>query len=199
MSRRTALITGAAGGIGAATAERLAADGWRAIRLARRWPEREPDDAITLDLRDLDALREAVGSLPELDALVSSAAMMPEGPLPELDPDTVSETLAVNLTAAIVAAGAAVPLLTARGGAIVNVASVHALASRGGVAAYAASKGGLVAFTRAAAVELAPQGVRVNAVVPGAVDTAMLMPEAAGDARADRPACLDRRRDRVPG
>jgi len=187
---RTALITGAAAGIGAAAAERLEAEGWRAIRLARRWPDGEPENGITLDLRDHEALREAVASLRELDALVNNAAVMPEGPLTDLDAAAVAETLAVNLTAAIVGTAAAVPALAARGGAIVNVASVHALASRTGVAAYAASKGGLVAFTRAAAVELGREGVRVNAVVPGAVDTKMLMPDAEGGVRDDGLAAL---------
>ena len=173
---RIAVVTGAAGGIGAATAELLGTRGWHVVGIARRWPAGAPDDAITLDLRDHDALRDAIGSLAEVDALVNNAAVMPEAPLAELDAATISATLDVNLTAAIVAAGAALPALEARSGAIVNVASVHALASRGGLAAYAATKGGLIAFTRAAAVELGPLGVRVNAVVPGAVDTPMLLP-----------------------
>ena len=66
------------------------------------------------------------------------------------------------------------PLLRERRGAVVNVASVHAIATSAGLAAYAASKGAVVALTRAAALELAPEGIRVNAVLPGAIDTQML-------------------------
>ena len=182
---RTAVVTGAGSGIGAATAELLAVGEWRVVGIDRKWPNGEPEDAITLDLRDHAALREAIGSLEEVDALVNNAAVMTKAPLAELDAATISATLDVNLTAAIVAAGAALPALQARSGSIVNVASVHALASGGGLAAYAAAKGGLVAFTRAAAVELGPLGIRVNAVVPGAVDTAMLLPGATGDARRE--------------
>jgi len=66
------------------------------------------------------------------------------------------------------------PLLQRPGGAVVNVASVHAVATSANIAAYATSKGGMVAMTRAAALELAAEGIRVNAVLPGAVDTPML-------------------------
>jgi NAD(P)-dependent dehydrogenase (short-subunit alcohol dehydrogenase family) len=190
---RTAVVTGAAKGIGAATSELLADRGWSVVGIARDWRGAEPEGSITLDLREHDRLRDAIASLERVDALVNNAAVMPEVPLVELDAATISATLDVNLTAAMVAASAAVPALRAQGGAIVNVASVHALATRGGLGAYPAAKGGLVAFTRAAAVELGPLGIRVNAVVPGAVDTAMLMPGTEGEARREGIAALGAR------
>jgi len=173
----TAIVTGAAGGIGSATVALLGEGGWNVVGIDRDWPGGEaPEGSIALDIGDHDALREAIADFGELGLLVNVAAMMGESPLEDLDAAEIARTLDVNLTAAIVAAGAAVPGLAASGGgsAIVNVASVHALASRWGLAAYAASKGGMLAFTRQAAVELGPKRIRVNAVVPGAVDTAML-------------------------
>src|SRR3970040_406688 len=82
--------------------------------------------------------------------------------------------MASNLRSAYLMARHAHPLLRITRGAIVNVSSVHAIATSVDVAAYAASKGGLVALTRAMAIEFAPDGIRVNAVLPGAVDTPML-------------------------
>jgi NAD(P)-dependent dehydrogenase (short-subunit alcohol dehydrogenase family) len=181
---RVAVITGAGSGIGAASAELLGASGWDVVGIDRDWPRGEPAGSLTLDVRDHDGLRDAIASLDAVDALVNNAAVMATGPLAELEAAEIAATLDVNLTAAMVAASAAIPALRAGGGAIVNVASVHALASRDAMAAYAAAKGGLVAFTRVAAVELGPEGIRVNAVVPGAVDTPMLLPGAGGDERS---------------
>ena len=83
--------------------------------------------------------------------------------------------MASNLRSVFLGAKLAYPLLKAEGGgAIVNVSSVHAVATSANIAAYAASKGGLLALTRAMAIEFAPDNIRVNAVLPGAVDTPML-------------------------
>lgn len=180
---RVAVVTGAGGGIGSATAELFGSRGWRVVGIDREWQNGEPEHGITLDLGDHRALRETIHSIERIDALVNNAAVMSETPLADLDPAEVSATLDVDLTAPMVATGAATPALKERSGAIVNVASVHALATSVGVSAYAAAKGGLVAFTRAAAVELGPLGIRVNAVAPGAVDTSMLLTGADGEER----------------
>jgi len=83
--------------------------------------------------------------------------------------------MASNLRSVFLGAKLAYPLLKAAGGgAIVNVSSVHAVATSANIAAYAASKGGLLALTRAMAIEFAPDNIRVNAILPGAVDTPML-------------------------
>jgi glucose 1-dehydrogenase len=83
--------------------------------------------------------------------------------------------MASNLRSVFLGAKLSYPLLKAKGGgAIVNVSSVHAVATSTNIAAYAASKGGLLALTRAMAIEFAPDNVRVNAILPGAVDTPML-------------------------
>lgn len=178
----TTVITGAAGGIGRATAELFEQRGWEVIGIDLHWPDGVPKGSLELDLTDDEALREALGSLPQLEALVNLAGVMTEAPLPAIEYADIERTLRVNVTAAIVATGAVTAALAAaaggRGGSVVNTASVHAAASRANLAAYAASKGALVSFTRQAATELGPLGIRVNAVLPGAVDTPMLGGEA---------------------
>ena len=82
--------------------------------------------------------------------------------------------MATNVRSVYLAVRHAYPLMHSLGGSIVNVSSVHAIATSSNIAAYAASKGALVALTRAMAIELAPDNIRVNAVLPGAVDTPML-------------------------
>ena len=186
----TIAITGAAGGIGRATAELFEGRDWDVIGIDRRWPEGMPKGSLELDLADDGALREVFSGLPRLEALVNVAGVMTEAPLSALETADIERTLRVNVTAAIVATGAATAALAAAaggtGGSVVNIASVHAVASRANLAAYAASKGALVSFTRQAAVELGPQGTRVNAVLPGAVDTPML----AGEDAAARPGVI---------
>lgn len=109
-----------------------------------------------------------------LDAVVNNAAIQRVGPTLEASLETWQEVVGVNVWGASVVIRAGLPWLTDGGGAVVNVASVHALATSAEIGVYAASKGALVALTRALAIELAPKGVRVNAILPGAVDTGML-------------------------
>ena len=188
--RPTTVITGAGGGIGRATAELFEERGWDVIGIDRHWPDGMPKGSLEFDLADDGALREVLGGLPRLEALVNLAGVMKEAPLSALVAADIDHILRSNVTAAIVATGAAIPALAAaaggRGGSVVNIASVHAVASRANLAAYAASKGALISFTRQAAIELGPQGIRVNAVLPGAVDTPML----AGEDAAARPEAI---------
>jgi NAD(P)-dependent dehydrogenase (short-subunit alcohol dehydrogenase family) len=166
MTQRTVLVTGASGGIGAATVRLLREQGWQVIGVDRGGqPESGAHRHLTADLADEVAITQLVGQLDALDALVNNAAISGE------DWDAV---MAVNVRAAFVATRDARPLLKASHGAVVNVSSVHALATASGVAAYAASKGALLALTRATALDLAADGIRVNAVIPGAIDTPML-------------------------
>ncbi len=185
-----AVITGAAGGIGRATAELFERRGWDVIGIDRQWPDGMPKGSLELDLADDEALRDALSGPPRLEALVNLAGVMTESPLSALETADIDRTFRINVTAAIVATSAAMDALAAasggRGGSVVNVASVHAVASRANLAAYAASKGALISFTRQAAIELGPQGIRVNAVLPGAVDTPML----AGEDVAARPEAI---------
>jgi NAD(P)-dependent dehydrogenase (short-subunit alcohol dehydrogenase family) len=108
-----------------------------------------------------------------LHVLVNNAAVQVAKPLAEVNLDDWEQTMAVNLRAPWLLAQALLPQLKQAGGAVVQVASIHALQTSPELGAYAASKGGLMALTRSMAIEYAPE-VRVNAVLPGAVDTEML-------------------------
>ncbi|HEY3248779.1 MAG TPA: SDR family oxidoreductase [bacterium] len=174
-----ALVTGAAGGIGRAISAVFAGAGWTVLATDLA-PNPGIDGAARYVAADLAALegisivaREAERS-GRLDALVNNAAVLIGKPLLETTVDEWDLSLATNARATFLLAQATFPLLRAARGSIVNVSSVHALATSAGVATYAASKGAVAALTRAMALEFAPDGIRVNAVLPGAVDTAML-------------------------
>jgi NAD(P)-dependent dehydrogenase (short-subunit alcohol dehydrogenase family) len=167
-----AVVTGAARGIGEATCDVLAAAGWDVVPVDRD-PVNRPG-AIAVDLADAEATTKALAALPAADGLVNNAALQLFKPLTETGIDEWDAVQDVNLRGPFVALKALWPQLVAARGAVVNVASVHALGTSASIAAYAASKGGLVAMTRAAALELGTHGVRVNAVLPGAVDTQAL-------------------------
>jgi NAD(P)-dependent dehydrogenase (short-subunit alcohol dehydrogenase family) len=175
---RVALVTGAAKGIGRAVALRLAAEGARVIGLDRDSAALEELGGriapCVVDVSDADALRAAIGDAGPLDVLVNNAGVQRPGVVDELPLAEWDLLHAVHARAAFVAIAAATPSLAARGGSVVNVASVDGLTAEAGVAAYCAAKAGLVNLTRGAALDLAARGVRVNAVCPGMVDTPML-------------------------
>ena len=131
-----------------------------------------------VDLEDPTEIEDLIESLSEkstsLDALVNNAAIQFNKSILETTNDEWEQVQATNVQAVFVASRLAYPLLSEASGAIVNVSSVHALATSVNVAAYAASKGSVLALTRAMALEFAEGDVRVNAVLPGAVDTDML-------------------------
>ena len=178
--KRVVLITGAAGGIGSATARVFADAGWHVVGVDRRRVDDLPGVAhfIHADISDPEALERIFGEVTadegRLDALVNNAAIQICKPLIETTPDEWDAVMASNLRSVYLAVRLAYPLMRSHGGAIVNVSSVHAIATSANIAAYAASKGALLALTRALAIELAPDHIRVNAVLPGAVDTPML-------------------------
>lgn len=180
MERPIVLLTGAAQGIGRVAAESFASEGWQVVAAdyqpAEGYSENvafhlcnvtEPGQVAEL----INTVRQEHG---KLDALVNNAAIQVCKPFIETSLEEWDAVMAVNLRAVFMMIQAAYPLLKAAQGSIVNVSSVHALATSSEIAAYAASKGGLLALTRALAIELAPENIRVNAVLPGAVDTEML-------------------------
>ncbi len=179
---RILLITGAAGGIGRATVEIFSQKGWRVIGVDRS-PRYDafPQDGIYIQAdislpEKIEEIYERASSYTDtLDAVVNNAAVQIAKPLIDTTADEWDMVMASNLRSVFLGAKLAYPLLKARGGgAIVNVSSVHAVATSANIAAYAASKGGLLALTRAMAIEFAPDEIRVNAILPGAVDTPML-------------------------
>jgi NAD(P)-dependent dehydrogenase (short-subunit alcohol dehydrogenase family) len=177
LAGRTALVTGAGSGIGAAVARRLAAEGARVIladlsfaavdELARELgPEAR---ALQLDVRDEEQVAPA---MVELDVLVNVAGIGSTTNAPETPLAVWEDVFAVNARGTFLCCKHAVPGMAARGGgAIVNVASVAALVGLRNRAAYCASKGAVVALTRALAVDHVADGIRVNAVCPGTVDS----------------------------
>ena len=179
---KTVLITGAAGGIGRATVKLFAEYGWQVIGVDRSefgepFPENglfiQSDVSVGANLETIFAKAHAyTGSL---NALVNNAGIQVSKPLLQTSVDEWDTVMANNLRSVFLSVKLAHPLFkNAGGGAIVNVSSVHAVATSVNIAAYAASKGGLLAFTRAMAIEFAPDNIRVNAILPGAVDTPML-------------------------
>lgn len=207
------LISGAAGGIGAATARRFAAGGWRVAltdlpgaRLDALAQELERDGALAgslpADLRTADACRETVAAAAaaggRLDCLVCAAGVWTEGPAEETEEAAWDHVLDVNLKGLFFLAAAAIPHLAETRGAIVNLSSDAGVQGNAGAAVYCASKGGVTNLTRALALELAPRGVRVNAVCPGDVDTPMLRAQARDFGGGDEPGYLRALLDSYP-
>jgi glucose 1-dehydrogenase len=181
-TQRTALVTGAAGGIGSATVLRFYESGWQVIAVDRaKKPDKFSDaiDYIQADISLPEELEKIYAQARQftdsLDALVNNAGIQIAKPLLETSAEEWDSVMASNLRSVFLGVKLAHPLLkTAGGGAIVNMSSVHAVQTSANIAAYAASKGGLLALTRAMAIEFAPDNIRVNAILPGAVDTPML-------------------------
>jgi NAD(P)-dependent dehydrogenase (short-subunit alcohol dehydrogenase family) len=181
---RVAVVTGASGGIGAATCDVLEKHGWVVVPVDRL-PSKRPR-AIELDIADADAVTATLGALERVDALINNAALQLFKPMRETTVTEWDEVAAVNIRAAFVCLNAVHERIAEARGAVVNVSSVHSIATSNSIAAYAATKGGLTAFTRAAALEMAPFGVRVNAVLPGAIDTPALRAGFARSANAEQ-------------
>ncbi len=183
---RTVLITGAAGGIGRATVSLFAEKGWRVIGVDRQpfdfaQGEGFPQNGLFIQAdiarpEEMQAIFEQVHAFTDtLDALVNNAALQIAKPLVETTVEDWDAVMNANLRSVFLGLKLAHPLLKAQGGAgVVNISSVHAVQTSVNISAYAASKGGILALTRALAIEFAPDNIRVNAVLPGAVDTPML-------------------------
>lgn len=177
---KSALITGAAGGIGRATVEKFSSAGWTVFAVDRQKVTDYPKGvhAYSYDVSIPDQVGlvfdQVASNTSGLDALVNNAAIQISKPLVEMEVAEWDAVMASNLRSIYLTGRNGYELLKERQGSIVNVGSVHALATSKDIAAYAASKGGVLALTRAMALEFAEGGVRVNAILPGAVDTQML-------------------------
>ena len=182
MINKTVLITGAGGGIGRACVHHFAAKGWQGIGVDRfDFGDDFPKNGrfIKADISQPDSVelifQQAKEYSPTLDVLVNNAAVQVAKPLVETTVEEWDAVMASNLRSVFLFVKLAHPLMKAAGGgAVVNVSSVHAIQTSANIAAYAASKGGLLALTRAMAIEFAADNIRVNAILPGAVDTPML-------------------------
>ena len=191
---KRALVTGAGSGIGAAVARRFAAAGTEVI-VADLEPAAVADElgmrALRLDVRDEAQVAPALGGL---DVLVNVAGIGSTTSAPDTPLEVWDDVFAVNARGTFLCCKHAIPGMVARGGgSIVNVASVAALVGLRNRAAYCASKGAVVALTRALAVDHVGDGIRVNAVCPGTVDSPWVrrLVDQAGES-------LDALRDRQP-
>ncbi len=179
-----ALITGAAGGIGGATLERFINGGWM-VAAVDLHEVASGDNVLPIraDLTNVDQCRRAVADAVawtgRLDAVVNAAGVWTEGPSAETTEAEWDRVLDLNLKGLYFVSSAAIPHLTSTRGCIINMSSDAGVQGNAGAAVYCASKGGVSNLTRALALELAPSGVRVNAVCPGDVDSPMLRGQAA--------------------
>lgn len=188
VSTPVVLVTGVAGGVGSATARRFADGGWRVAGLDLHTDRLDDhlDDhvafAMAADIRDVQQCRSAVADVVRwagrLDAVVNAAGVWTEGPSEQTTEDEFDRVLGVNLKGLYFITSAAIPHLAATRGCVVNLSSDAGLQGNAGAAVYCASKGAVSVLTKALALELAPRGVRVNAVCPGDIDTPMLRGQA---------------------
>lgn len=180
MTKRVALITGVCGGIGRAAAALFRLSGWYVVGIdqVENPSNIDVDEFVRANVGmdgEVDRIASTLTHISHIDALINNAAIQINQPLVNTSDDQWTQIMNVNVRAAFQMIRAFHTHLTACSGAIVNVSSVHAVATSQNVAIYAVSKGALVALTRSAALELATDGIRCNAVLPGAVLTPMLL------------------------
>lgn len=184
---KIALVTGASRGIGSAIAEALAGEGYR-LYLTCKSSEVDLTQVsnylsdtyhvectpILADMGDLPSVNRLFAQIPDLTLLVNNAGVSHIGLLHEMSPEEWQNLMNVNLNALFYTCRLAVPMMLKRhAGKIINISSVWGNAGASMEVAYSASKGGVNAFTKALAKELAPSGIQVNAIACGVIDTQM--------------------------
>lgn len=185
LSGKNALVTGGAGGIGGAIASHLAAAGARVVLADQNDSVNEAVErtgavgAVVFDVTDeaqvVRGVEEAIGLLGQIDILVNSHGKLTESHIIDMPLSMWNETLEIDLTSLFTLCRAVLPgMLERRSGRIINVASQLALKGGIGMAHYAAAKAGVIAMTKSLALEVSSQGVLVNAVAPGPIQTALL-------------------------
>src|SRR4051794_564506 len=197
---RVVLVTGAASGIGAATAELFANEGAHVVGVDLTG---DGDRVLRGDVTDPESVTAFVQAAVEchggIDVVANVAGVVRFSHVEDTTLADWQQHLAVNLTGPFLVSQAALPSLIERRGCIVNVASIAGLKGQAYTAAYCASKGGLVLLTKSMALELASRGVRVNAVCPSGVDTPLIAGVAATIPRDIEAPLLDRLSSVMPG
>lgn len=192
LTGRRCLVTGAASGIGRAIARAFAEAGAMVAGVDRDaagltgLPVQPVVEDLAADGGAPRALAAAEAAIGRIEVLVNAAGISRIRPAERYDSEEAMRILAVNLLAPMALCAGVLPgMRAARGGSIVNIISELALVAQPGFSAYCASKGGLLAYTRALALECAPLGIRVNSICPGPIDTPMLQREFANAADPD--------------
>jgi NAD(P)-dependent dehydrogenase (short-subunit alcohol dehydrogenase family) len=205
VSRGTVIVTGATRGIGRATVDAILARGGKIVAIARdeealRALEASAPGrvrAVAVDLEDLagvpDAAKRAIDAFGSVDGLVNCAGIAVYEPVAAIRLESIEAQLRVNLVAPLLLSQAVAEHLRGRGGSIVNVSSTLSEHVAPSTAVYAATKAALNTLTKGLALELAPAGVRVNAVLPGVVETDMLRTPRLGRGETLSAAELDER------
>jgi NAD(P)-dependent dehydrogenase (short-subunit alcohol dehydrogenase family) len=184
-ANKVALVTGGGTGIGRAVAEALVAEGASVVVSGRREEPlkqlavKHPDAIryVTADVTEkgapANAVRFVIEEFGRLDILINNAGVGTSGPLVELDDDVLQQTYGVNVQGLLITTREAIPHLSKSCGAVVNISSTLAQASLAGLAPYSGAKAAVERITSALAVELGPQGIRINSVAPGLTETDM--------------------------
>jgi meso-butanediol dehydrogenase/(S,S)-butanediol dehydrogenase/diacetyl reductase len=190
LENKVALITGAGAGIGAGIAERFSEagaaivvfdiNGETAAQMSRKLDQGRPGQSIAIrgdvsneaDVRA--AVEQTVAKFGKVDILINNAGIDVAGFVPDMITSEWDRVLAVNLKGAFLFSKYVIPRMRGRGGAIVNISSVHAFASYEAYAAYDAAKAGMLALTRTLALDHGRDGIRVNAICPGYINTPMM-------------------------
>ncbi|MDO8187083.1 SDR family oxidoreductase [Conexibacter sp. JD483] len=191
-TQRVALVTGAASGIGRATALELAARGWEVVGLDRAAGE---GVAVTVDVTDTEAVARSLAEVGPIDCLANVAGTGSTQNVVDTPPELWDAVFAVNVRGIFNVSRALLPGMIARGsGVIVNAASIAGMVGLKNRAAYCASKGAVIALTKAMAIDHVGDGIRVNCVCPGTVDTPWVgrLIDAAEDPAATRAALVAR-------
>ncbi len=206
--QRVAVVTGAASGIGLATVELLARQGIRVSAWDLDAGSAEmPEDSqpkhfarLRVDVRDAQQVAAAAAETRDrwgrIDLVVNSAGLFLVGSLDEVSADAVSNLFQVNVIGTTLVTQACLPALADNRGSVVNLSSTVALKATKSNSHYAASKAAVAALTRCWALELAPKGIRVNAVAPGPVRTNIYRAAGMSDESQDR--LLEGRKDDIP-
>lgn len=175
---RTAVVTGGCGGIGAAICARFAREGATVYACDVANTERETPNGVTavhLDVTDEAAVKDFFGGLENLDILVNAAGIEIEKAIEETSLEEWNRIFAINVTAMFLTSKYGLPALRKGSDAtVINFGSYDGFIADPGLAAYCATKGAVHALTRAMACDLGPEGIRVNAICPGYIDTPML-------------------------
>jgi len=176
---KVAIVTGGAAGIGAATVARLASEGAK-VMIADIQPPAETSDEIAFMKTDVSSATEVAALVNttaqkwgRIDILVNDAGLGALAETPDMDEDLWDKVFAINTKAIYLFCKYAIPVMRAQGGAIINIASISGLVGDYGMGVYNASKGAVINYTRSLALDCARDGIRVNALCPGLIETAM--------------------------